>query len=261
MQLTFSLQAPHWHEICVPTRLTSSLSICASVCAQITAVEAATNRKRRLSFNRNIRFCNTYYFGARIRARHFARNQTHERPADQHHYPDPDPGDQREHIGLQRGFIAYAGGVVNVEVFVQTRPERDFRRALLCDLIEPPGGFQNPERFAVFRNFEDGGVPLIIGCLALRETGDLQRVPADLHGVALVDFADGGLIEGMAAPADEHQDDTHVNQIAAVAPRVAMRQLDHRRDQSDTGLLADGPGAAEKLHDDGRHHEEAESKR
>src|SRR5580698_2420518 len=103
MQLTFSLQEPHWHEICVPTRFTSSLSICASVCAQITADEAATIRKRKLSFNRNICFCNTYHFSARVRARHFARNQAHERAADQHHHANPDPRHQWEHICLKRG--------------------------------------------------------------------------------------------------------------------------------------------------------------
>src|ERR1700729_3376631 len=109
MQLMFSLQEPHWQEIWVPTRLTSSLSICASDCAQMVAADAATRRNRRLSFNRNMGFRNgTYDFGARIRARHFARNQTHEGAADQHDHANPDPRDQREYISLQSGFVAHA---------------------------------------------------------------------------------------------------------------------------------------------------------
>src|SRR5579863_196971 len=109
MQLTFSLHDPHWHERCVPTRFTSSLSIWASVCAQ---TEAARIRKRKLSFNRSMGFCNTYHFGARVRTRHLTWNQTHERAADQHHHAHPDPGHQRENIRLKRSLVAYTRGVV-----------------------------------------------------------------------------------------------------------------------------------------------------
>jgi len=80
-----------------------------------------------------------------------------------------------------------------------------------------------------------------------------------VHHVALVHFADGGLIERMAGPADEHQHDAHMHQISAVAARVAVRQLDHRRDQADVRLFVDGARAADEFHHDSRGDKEAET--
>src|SRR5580704_10560779 len=77
MQLTFSVVAPHWQIICVPTRLTSSLSSCDSDCAR---AAAARMRKRKLRFNLYILFGYANYFGARIRTRDLTWNEADHRP-------------------------------------------------------------------------------------------------------------------------------------------------------------------------------------
>src|ERR1019366_7196681 len=137
-------------------------------------------RKRRLSFNLCIGFCDTYNFGARVRTRDLTRNQTDKSSEDENADANPDPRHQREDVSLQSGFITYARGVIDIEVFVETRAQCDFGSALLRDFVEAPGGFQNAHRLAVFRNFEYGGVPGIIGRIAFGEVSDLQRVCADV---------------------------------------------------------------------------------
>src|SRR5665213_2308974 len=123
MQLMFSVQAPHWQLMCVPTRFTSSLSICDSVCA---SAATARSKNRRLRFNGYILLADANHFRARIRPRYLTRNQTHERAANQDHAAHPDPGDQRKHISLQRGLVAVTRRIVDVKVLVETGAQRHF---------------------------------------------------------------------------------------------------------------------------------------
>ncbi len=51
----------------------------------------------------------------------------------------------------------------------------------------------------------------------------------------------------MAGEADEHQHDAHVNQIAAVAARIAVRQLDGGAEQVHAVLAGDGARALVEL--------------
>src|SRR6185312_7223466 len=180
--------------------------------------------------------------------------------AEDHHYGAyPDPGHERKDIRLQGRYVSVSCGEIDVEVLIQTCAEGDLRGSLLGNFVEAACGFKRPEGLTVFRYVENGGVPLVVGRLALRQIDDFQVVRADLQTAAFGHFTDSGLIERMARPPDEHQHDPHVDEIATVAARIAVRQLDHRGDKADFRLLLDGRRAAIELGEDGRGDEEAES--
>src|SRR5262249_47126277 len=88
-----------------------------------------------------------------------------------------------------------------------------------------------------------------------------QLVIADLEGLAGFDFGLDILIESGAGEADEHEHDAHVDQVAAVSARVAMRQLNYRVREVDLVLGGDRAGAFEKFGDDCERYEEAEAER
>ena len=83
-----------------------------------------------------------------------------------------------------------ARGVIDVEIFVEPRAQRHFGGALLGDFVKAPRGLERAERAAVLRNVQDRGVPLVIRRVALGQVGDLERVRAHPHRVALAHFAD-----------------------------------------------------------------------
>jgi hypothetical protein len=75
----------------------------------------------------------------------------------------------------------------------------------------------------------------------------------------LLQFLHVILVERVAGEPDEDQDDPHVDQVAAVAPRIAMGQLHGGAQQVHIVLGGDGPRALVELHDHGQRHEQAEA--
>src|ERR1019366_4894574 len=105
-QATVSLQEPHLHAMCAPTRRTSALPICATSpswarATNDSSVTAAARRirqtkvcrTRELLFDGDISGLYAYYLGARILACYFAWNEGNKRAEDQHQSSDPDPID------------------------------------------------------------------------------------------------------------------------------------------------------------------------
>src|SRR5579859_6373543 len=115
IQLTSSEQLPHWHEMCRPARLTSSLMICDSVCAR---QRPATASNRRLVFHRCMLPRYTHHLRARVFAFHFAWHERHQRAEDQRKRADPDPGNQREDVGLNHRAVAVHAGKIEIQVLV-----------------------------------------------------------------------------------------------------------------------------------------------
>src|SRR2546425_10967931 len=91
IQLASSEQLPHWHEMWRATRLTSSLTSCASVCAKQRPV---TTSRSRLLFNRRMLPRDAHYLRAGVLALYLTVYQCHERPENQSQCADPDPRHQ-----------------------------------------------------------------------------------------------------------------------------------------------------------------------
>src|SRR5579885_2261895 len=79
-------EQPHWQARCLPTRFTSALGFRDAVCARAATVARTA---KRLLFHRYILFGNADYFRARVLHFDLARNQSHQRAADQHDAAQP----------------------------------------------------------------------------------------------------------------------------------------------------------------------------
>src|ERR1035441_7286742 len=211
---TESLQ-PHWHCRRMPTRRTSSEGFSEAVWA---SAAAARMKSSRLFLKRRMRGDHAHYFGAGILHFDFTGDQADEGAADEHQAADPDPGYQREDIGLNDGALVVVGHAaeVEVEVFVGAHADADFGSALAAGEVEALFGFELAEEVAVFVDVHGGAVPLVDGGVALLEVAHLQLIGAHLHAIADIQFLGFGLVEGMAGEADEHEDDAHVDQVSEI---------------------------------------------
>src|ERR1700693_4853911 len=97
----------------MPTRRTSTLGFSEAVCA---SAAAATTTTHKLFLNRRMFLGYPNHFGPGILHLDLARNQAHESAADQHEPADPDPGNQRENIGLNDGALVVVGHAAKIQI-------------------------------------------------------------------------------------------------------------------------------------------------
>jgi hypothetical protein len=115
---------------------------------------------------------------------------------------------------------------------------------------EPLGRPQVVELLAVDHGRDLAGDHLLLAILFVGQAVEADEVLADLVLVASGDAQLALLLIGAAREADEHRDDAHVDDVAAVAPLAAQ---DHPRQRRDNVVprvaLADGDAPRELLHD------------
>src|SRR5580658_10422830 len=135
---TVSVQ-PHLQPMCEPTRRTSTLGFSAAVSARAGPKEYPAMIKT-AKLLRNFRSISRdpNHFGAGVLHLDFAGDQAHQRAANQYQPTDPDPGDQRENVGLDHGSHPIVGHAAEVQiyVFVQSRAHAHFRSTLAAGFIE-----------------------------------------------------------------------------------------------------------------------------
>src|SRR5271166_5794181 len=122
----------------VAMRFSSDLSNCSADWAnEMPANSASANR---LFLNRRMFLRNSYDLRPGVRETHFIRDQADDGSEREHPESDPDPGHQREHVGLDdRALVVRReAGEVDVEVFVQPSSDRHFRSRLLAGFIQAP---------------------------------------------------------------------------------------------------------------------------
>src|SRR5664279_1128682 len=121
---TESLQ-PHWHCSRAPTRRTSTLGFSLAVWASAATAMVKTSR---LLLNRCIFLGIPHHFRAGVLHLDFARHQADQRAEDYHQGADPDPRDQREHVGLNhRALIVVAHAAeIQVKVLIGPHPYAHF---------------------------------------------------------------------------------------------------------------------------------------
>src|ERR1017187_3692390 len=261
---TESLQPPHWHCKRAPTRRTSTLGFSLAVWA---SAATAMTKTSRLLLNRCIFLGISHHFRAGVLQFDFTRHQAHQGAEDDRQGADPDPGDEREHVRLNHdAFIIVAHAAeIQVKVFVGPHSNAHLTGSLLARRVKTLLRRQRAQHLTVPSDSDSGAVPGIIGLVALRQVHHAQFVDGArykgsyLHGVADVEFLDFVLIEGVAGETDEGEHDPHVHQVAAVAPRVAVRQFDDGARQMHLVLGSDGFRPLVEFHKNGERHEETEA--
>ena len=78
---------------------------------------------------------NTDYLCARVFALDLAGYKRYQCAENQSERADPDPRNQREYIGLNRGAIAVHAGKIDIKIFIRTLPDSNFVRGLAAGFI------------------------------------------------------------------------------------------------------------------------------
>src|SRR5581483_5040310 len=151
---TLCEQLPHWHARRLATRPTLSAFL---ICAQAgtekpAAMSSATApvRTRSLLIDNCILSCDAHHFGAGVLQFNLARHEADQSAANQHEPADPDPGDQREHVGFDHGSgSAFGGsGEIQIKVFVEALADCHFMCGPVVRLIDPCLGLQDSQHAA-----------------------------------------------------------------------------------------------------------------
>src|SRR5689334_10784783 len=96
-----------------PTRRTSTFGFSAAVCASAAAAMTSTIK---LFFNRRMFLRITHDLRACVLHFDFAGDEADECSADQHQPADPDPGNQREDVGLDDGALVIVGHAAEIQI-------------------------------------------------------------------------------------------------------------------------------------------------
>src|ERR1700683_2460475 len=117
--------------------LTALLSHSDALCASATA---ANNATRKLLFHLCMFSCDSDHFHPWPYHPVLGRRQADERAEQHHKIPHPHPRRQRIHVALQyHSLIVVLGSAeIDVQILVETVPNRHFRIGLLGDRVKPP---------------------------------------------------------------------------------------------------------------------------
>src|SRR3984957_17241607 len=165
---TVSVQ-PHLQPICEPTRRTSTPGFSAAVSARAAPRGYPTTAKTsKLLRNFRIFSSDPHHFGAGVLHFDFTRHQAHQRPADQDQTADPDPGYQREDVGLDNGSRAIVGHAaeVQIHILVQSRTHAHFRGTLAAAFIQALFRSERGEQIGAAPGLYCGAMPAIVAVIA-----------------------------------------------------------------------------------------------
>src|SRR5579863_2946554 len=177
----FSLH-PHGQSNFSATRFTAGASRSSAFWAM---AALARTRARRLLFNNRMFLRHSYYLGAGVSQAHFARNQTNQGSAEEHPESDPDPGNQREYVGLKNYRAlsrARRTGEIEIQIFVEPAANRDLRARLLARFVEAMLGFHDAERVRSARDVHQQLLPHVVAVLAFERVAHSQGVMPQCEG-------------------------------------------------------------------------------
>src|SRR6267142_1889217 len=139
---------------------------------------------------------------------------------------EPDPHDQRVVVDLDiRSFpVGCSARKDHVDVFLQRRPDGNFRRGLLFSRFIAAAFRTHCGDFHAILEKADGRLhALIVRSILDAELVHAERVLADRNSVANAGLRRYICRKSMAGPTDKPQDETKEHNIAAVSTRVLQR--------------------------------------
>ena len=153
------------------------------------------------------------YLRARVLITHFAGDETDNRPEKDDPEADPNPGDERKLIELERRLasIRQNAGVVDIKVFVQRAADGDDRVLRLAGFVEPYLRLKKIDLAAVTKDRDGGVAVFVIIIVAIVHARELGVVVAKANGFAEPEIVRLVEVERRPGEADEDGDTTQVN--------------------------------------------------
>ena len=151
-----------------------------------------------------------------------------------------------------------AAGVDNVEVFLERRVDGHHGAGLFVGGIETPLGIEHHHLLAVAERFNRGALCGVVLLWTRGESLADQGIGANLH------LRTGGhlhlfiLVECGAGQADENQHHAKMDDVTAIAARVAHGELPDGGEEIEARARANHSGAAEEFGGDGQGNEDGE---
>src|SRR5206468_2619951 len=154
-------------------------------------------------------------------------NQGYPGAGDHDPNPYPNPHHQRIQMDLHDGAasILVQPFIYQVQIFFEVRTVGDHGSHLLAGFVEAPLRIESVNLLAAFEHVDDGPLAAVIRLIFLRVRAADQSVSTETHFVAVTHFLFLVLIESSAGEADHDDDHSEVNDVTAITPGVAMRQL------------------------------------
>ena len=142
-----------------------------------------------------------------------------------------------------------------VKILFDRRANSGERLRLLAGLVKAPLRIHRRDLLVALENVDDRPLIAVIRIVFLGIRLADQGVRADGHLVAIAHFFLFVLIERRSKNSDDHNSHAEVDNISAVAARVAMPQVHHRRQQILAGVARDHAAAADKFRQDSQTHQ------
>ena len=128
---------------------------------------------------------------------------------------------------------------------------RDNCVGLLARFEELLGGEHLSERLPIFVHVENRILDAVVRIVLLRVRAAHERVGADLQLVAVAHLLLFVPVEGGTRETDHDDDHAEVNDVTAITPGIAMRELHHRGEQTLTGVSFDHSAASNEFRNHG----------
>src|ERR1700733_6224217 len=177
---------------------------------------------------------------------------------------EPDPHHQRIQVRLDDGLSLFILAFIDqVEILFHRGTNTRLGRSLTAGLIEEALRGKRVDLVAILIDVHDGPLAGVVRTVILRVRAADQVVVADVHLVAIGEAVARFLIliECRAGESDDDNDDTEVNDVATIAARVAMRELDHGGEHALAGVVRNYFAAPVVLAGDGERDQDREADR
>src|SRR5438132_14422505 len=184
---------------------------------------------------------------------HGIRNQGNHGAGDHDPNPHPNPHHQRIQVDLENwtaGILVQAL-VHKVQIFFEGGAIGDHGRHLLAGFVKTSLWIQSLNLFAAFENIDDRPLAAVIRLVLLGVGAAHQRVSAETHFVAVTHLLLFVLVEGGTRETDHNDDHAEVNDVTAIKPGIAMRELHHRGEKTLTGVSFDHSAASNEFRNHG----------
>src|SRR6185312_12134522 len=218
---------PQRHARWSPTRATLGVISEVGSCARRQANER-NNVATSLRLHRRRLTGNSYYLRSGVLIAHLTWDETDDGPEQYNPEADPDPGNQRQLIELERCFasVRQNPGVNDIEIFIKRAAQADNRVLRLAGFIEPDLGFEKRNLPPVAAHVERGMTEFVIVVRSIVHVDKLDVVVSEMSGLPQPQVLDHMQIERAAGKPDEHGHDAQMDKIAAIAPRVPPGKLE-----------------------------------
>src|ERR1039458_7658071 len=180
---------------------------------------------------------------------------------------NPNPRDQRIQVrfndgpsgGLVLAFIDQIDVAHQEKIFAEAGVNAREGLRLSAGFIEAALGIHGRNLLAAAKNIDDRPLVGIVGIVVLRVGLTDQGVRADVNFVAKAHFFFNFLVERRPEDSNDYEGDAKVHDVAAVASRIAMVEVNHRGKDVLLALAGNDAASADELGNNGEDYKRREN--